>query len=181
MTTTDAAADQRPWVPDDSSLGARLALLRQAMGWGNVKEAAVACGVPVESWRTWERDNVTPRNLPEIAWRISQATGVDYGWLLDPRTTKRHEPLEPRVVRRGRQASASASAAGRNSYSAASAGRAAAPPPSPAPAGRHVIPHQPIGPASPHGTRSPRPAGRAAAAVAPSHAQRTRRVDRPAA
>lgn len=176
MTTTDAAPEQRPWVPDDSSLGARLALLRQAMGWGNVKEAAVACGVPVESWRTWERDNVTPRNLPEIAWRISQATGVDYGWLLDPRTRERLRPLEPRVVRRSRRASET------NMSYPAGAGRWAVPAPRPATAGlvgaaaspaRATRPLPATPPAQPVAPPRPTPAG-------PGE-RRTGRVRRPAA
>lgn len=72
----------RGWTADDSTFGARLALVRQRMGWGNVKEAAVNCGVPTESWRTWERDGVEPRRIVEIAATIADRTGCDYGWLL---------------------------------------------------------------------------------------------------
>jgi hypothetical protein len=74
------------WRPDDQRFGARLALIRQFMGWGNVKEAALACRQPVESWRTWERDNVHPRDIVRIAREISAATGCDYYWLLDGAT-----------------------------------------------------------------------------------------------
>jgi transcriptional regulator with XRE-family HTH domain len=82
MATTDAE-QQAGWVPDAAdAFGARLALLRQRMGWGNVKEAAAACGLPVESWRNWERDNREPRNYLEICRTISNATGVDFMWLL---------------------------------------------------------------------------------------------------
>jgi hypothetical protein len=70
------------WTADDSTFGARLALIRQRMAWGNVKEAAVACGLPPESWRTWERDNVAPRRVVEVAAIIAERTGCDYGWLL---------------------------------------------------------------------------------------------------
>ncbi|MBM0256383.1 helix-turn-helix transcriptional regulator [Micromonospora sp. 4G55] len=70
------------WTADDSSFGARLALVRQRMGWGNVKEAATQCGVPAESWRTWERDNVAPRNLLDVVEKISNRSGCDYAWLL---------------------------------------------------------------------------------------------------
>lgn len=70
------------WIPDDSTFGARLALIRQRMGWGNVKEAATACGLPTESWRTWERDGVEPRGLQRIATQISTATGCDLAWLM---------------------------------------------------------------------------------------------------
>ncbi len=81
--TTDAApAPAAPWVPDDSAFGARLALIRQRMGWGNVKEGALACRIPVQSWRTWERDNVYPRNYPAICRQISVITGCDLDWLM---------------------------------------------------------------------------------------------------
>lgn len=70
------------WIPDDSTFGARLALIRQRMAWGNVKEAAEACGIPVQSWRTWERDGVEPRGLTRIARQVAERTGCDYGWLV---------------------------------------------------------------------------------------------------
>lgn len=55
------------------------------MQWGNVKEAATACGLPPESWRTWERDGVAPRRIVEIAEQIAKKTGCDYLWLLTGR------------------------------------------------------------------------------------------------
>jgi transcriptional regulator with XRE-family HTH domain len=70
------------WIPDDTRFGARLALIRQRMEWGNVKEAALACGVPVQSWRSWERDNIQPRGYEGICRRIAAATGVDLDWLM---------------------------------------------------------------------------------------------------
>ena len=82
MTTTPVPRTTRGWTADDSTFGARLALVRQRMQWGNVKEAALACGVPTESWRTWERDNRSPRNIVQIARRIAERTGCDYLWLL---------------------------------------------------------------------------------------------------
>ena len=69
------------WRPDDTSFGARLALVRQRMGWGKVKEAALACGQPVESWRSWERDGRQPRDYIRICQDISERTGVDLAWL----------------------------------------------------------------------------------------------------
>lgn len=72
------------WVPDDNTFGARLALVRQRMGWGNVKLAAEACGLPPESWRTWERDGVEPRGLNRIARKVADVTGCSYAWLVDP-------------------------------------------------------------------------------------------------
>jgi len=82
MTANSVDHMSRGWTPDDGTFGARLALIRQHMAWGNVKEAAIACGLPPESWRTWERDGVTPRNIVDIAAQISERTGCDYGWLL---------------------------------------------------------------------------------------------------
>lgn len=73
---------QPAWIPDDTRFGARLALIRQHMAWGNVKEAALACGVPVESWRTWERDNVKPQRYEEICRKIAQHSGCDLDWLM---------------------------------------------------------------------------------------------------
>jgi hypothetical protein len=97
MTTEvlgSTASATQPWIPDDNAFGARLALIRQRMGWGNVKEAATACGLPTESWRTWERDGVEPRGLLRVAKQIADRTGCDYGWLVGgsalratPRTT----------------------------------------------------------------------------------------------
>lgn len=78
MSTSTALAG---WVADDSTFGARLALIRQRMGWGNVKEAALACGVPVASWRNWERDGRLPRDLIQVSGQISRTTGCDQAWL----------------------------------------------------------------------------------------------------
>lgn len=83
MTTTPHQQQTaKGWMPDDSTFGARLALIRQRMQWGNVREAAIACGIPPESWRTWERDGVTPRRIVEMSTLIAQATGCDLGWLI---------------------------------------------------------------------------------------------------
>ena len=81
MTVTQST-HKSGWVPNDEAFGARLALVRQRMGWGNVKEAALACGLPTQSWRTWERDGVQPRRLVEVASLIADRTGCDLGWLL---------------------------------------------------------------------------------------------------
>lgn len=90
------------YVPNDATFGARLVLVRQAMGWGNVRKAAETCGLPVESWRGWERDNRDPRGIHLIAEKIVEATardaagrarggeqipagllqGIDYDWLV---------------------------------------------------------------------------------------------------
>lgn len=70
------------WVADASTFGARLALIRQRMGWGNVEKAAKACGISTETWRSWERDNREPHRMQTIARQIATATGCDYLWLL---------------------------------------------------------------------------------------------------
>jgi hypothetical protein len=70
------------WTPDATTFGARLALIRQRMGWGNVEKAARECGIPVETWRSWERDNREPQRLTTIAMAIATKTGCDYLWLV---------------------------------------------------------------------------------------------------
>lgn len=70
------------WVPNAASFGARLALIRQHEGWGNVAEAARACAISVETWRNWEASNATPRDAVAVAKQIAGATGCDYFWLL---------------------------------------------------------------------------------------------------
>lgn len=51
------------WRADDSTFGARLALVRQRMGWGNVKEAALACGRAGSDWYAVDRDLVAVQRL----------------------------------------------------------------------------------------------------------------------
>lgn len=89
MTTDTDPATTSGWIPNDEAFGTKLAMLRQSMGWGNIKEAAHACGLPAESWRTWERDNVHPRRVLEVAAAIAQATGCDYAWLVGARSGQR--------------------------------------------------------------------------------------------
>lgn len=69
------------WIPDVSTFGARLALLRQAMGWTNIKEAAVACAIAPQTWRYWESGKFEPRGLVNACMKIAGVTGVDYRWL----------------------------------------------------------------------------------------------------
>lgn len=73
-------------VPDDSTFGARLALIRQAKRWRNVKLAAAKCGVPTATWRSWEErtTDALPRDLERVR-QIADAAGVDYLWLLTGR------------------------------------------------------------------------------------------------
>lgn len=71
----------RGWTVDDSTFGARLALVRQRMQW-NIKEAARECGIPAASWGSWE-NGAMPRRYTEMCRLIAERTGADYGWLLD--------------------------------------------------------------------------------------------------
>lgn len=68
-----------PWVPDDT-FGSRLAQIRQKKGW-NVKQAALACGVKVQSWHNWEGGRL-PREYEDVCRQISRTTGADLNWLL---------------------------------------------------------------------------------------------------
>jgi hypothetical protein len=81
MTVETPAATASPWVPTAETFAARLALIRQRMGW-NIKEAARACGQPPATWRLWEIDGAQPRNIVAICKAIAGATGCDYLWLL---------------------------------------------------------------------------------------------------
>lgn len=67
------------WTVDDSTFGARLALVRQRMKW-NIKEAARECGIPAASWGTWE-NGAMPRRYTEMCRLIANRTGCDFGWL----------------------------------------------------------------------------------------------------
>lgn len=78
MTTSQV--EPATWVPE-LTFGARLALVRHRMGW-NIKEAAMACGVPPQSWRGWELNGREPHRLTTIAMTIASASGCDYLWLV---------------------------------------------------------------------------------------------------
>ncbi|WFF07219.1 hypothetical protein O7622_01060 [Micromonospora sp. WMMD1076] len=69
------------WKPDTSAFGARLALLRWQLNF-NMKEAALVCGFPAQSWRTWELDGTSPRDIVAVARQIADRTRCDYLWLL---------------------------------------------------------------------------------------------------
>lgn len=98
----DETAATDSWVPTTTEFGARLALLRWQMRW-NMKEAALACGLPPQNWRQWELMISMPRNLVEVATRISDRTKCDLYWLLTGRITPAREqetPIFPKVGRR---------------------------------------------------------------------------------
>lgn len=82
-----STANEQPWIPDDSTFGARLALVRWRMGW-NVKEAAAECGIAAATWRLWEVSGSLPHNLIVRARKISDRTGCDLAWLVGmPKST----------------------------------------------------------------------------------------------
>ena len=81
-------AAEKAWIPRPDSLGARLALIRQHMGW-NIKEAALACGIAAASWREWELSGRGPRDLADVAEKVSRRTGVDDYWIM---TGKENSP-----------------------------------------------------------------------------------------
>lgn len=93
------AASEAPWTANDGTFAARLALIRQRMNW-NVKEAALACGIPPQSWRTWE-SGAMPQGRMYFARceQIAQVTGCDYGWLVDRRPSGSVKVTGPYVRR----------------------------------------------------------------------------------
>lgn len=103
MSITESATPKAlGWTADDGAFGARLALIRQRMGWGNIALAAKECGVPTDSWRNWEVDGREPRRLTTIAMTIATRTGCDYLWLVHGPNRGgaiRSTPyVEPRVI-----------------------------------------------------------------------------------
>jgi hypothetical protein len=71
------------------------------MGWGNVKEAALACGLPVQSWRGWERDNRMPRDLMATTMKVANRTGCDPDWLSGMAASRAQwTPPDEEMVRR---------------------------------------------------------------------------------
>lgn len=79
--TSDAATLRPQEIPDDSTFGARLAMVRQRRGW-NMKEAARAAGVPHMSWVGWETRGMSPRRYAQVTQQISEAAGVSLFWLM---------------------------------------------------------------------------------------------------
>lgn len=74
------------FIPTTDTFGARLALVRQYMGW-NQKEAALACGFPQATWREWELSGREPHRMDAAADKISAATKIDHYWLMSGRTS----------------------------------------------------------------------------------------------
>lgn len=82
------------WTVDDSTFGARLALVRQRMQW-NIKEAARECGIPAASWGSWESGSM-PRRYTEMCQLIADRTGADVSWLVMGPSAQ----ASPQVMRR---------------------------------------------------------------------------------
>lgn len=49
------------------------------MGW-NAKEAALACGLPAQSWRNWEAGK-RPHDYIDVCRKIATRTGCSAEWL----------------------------------------------------------------------------------------------------
>lgn len=83
-------------APDLSTFGARLALIRWRMRW-NQKEAAIVCRISQGTWRDWELSERMPRDIVEVARKISWATGIDAYWILtgQARYTTHTATVEP--------------------------------------------------------------------------------------
>lgn len=98
---------EQGWTVDDSTFGARLALVRQRMSW-NIKQAARECGIPAASWGSWE-NGALPRDYTMKCRLIAERTGCDYGWLLDGPGLSAGEGRFKASFRAARRSSASAS------------------------------------------------------------------------
>lgn len=73
---------------------ARLALVRNRMGW-NGKEAALACGLPPQSWRNWESGK-RPHDYEQVCRAIAARTGCSLMWLLTGATDPTGGGMNPR-------------------------------------------------------------------------------------
>lgn len=71
---------QSNWIPDTSTFGARLALVRWRMGW-NLREAERECNLSQNSWGAYETGR-DPRRFVEVVNRIVLRTGVNRVWLM---------------------------------------------------------------------------------------------------
>jgi len=74
-------AQPQNWVPETDSFAVRLVLIRNRMKW-NAKEAALACGLPAQSWREWELSSRRPRDYEGVCKQIAARTQCDLIWLM---------------------------------------------------------------------------------------------------
>jgi hypothetical protein len=73
------------------TFGARLAVMRQAMGGWNVKKVADHCGINDQVWRNWEA-GIRPRDYVEVCRLIAERLDFEFEWValggpLDPAST----------------------------------------------------------------------------------------------
>ncbi len=68
------------WVPSTDTFGARLALVRQKMGW-NQKQASEECDLSINAWARYE-DEGGVADLIGTVRKIVSRTGVNEMWLL---------------------------------------------------------------------------------------------------
>jgi hypothetical protein len=61
------------------------------MGWRNKQEAALACGIPVATWSTWET-GAKPRDFEDACHKIANASGCDLNWLMTGQSSGRPGP-----------------------------------------------------------------------------------------
>lgn len=86
------------WIPDASTFGARLALIRWRMGW-NLTEAARECDITQNSWANWEAGSM-PRQYVEAVTKIVWRTKVDKFWLMTGEGSPEPETAGPTVETR---------------------------------------------------------------------------------
>lgn len=78
------------WVPQETFVE-RLFLVRARMGW-NRKEAALACGIPYATWRTWEVGGSHPADFESTCRKIASGSGCDLYWLMTGQVSERPGP-----------------------------------------------------------------------------------------
>lgn len=79
MFNMTATTSPGPWVPPDT-FAHRLRTLRHELGL-TVEEIARECGLKPATWSTWENGR-KPHDLPAVANKIYDGTGVDRDWLV---------------------------------------------------------------------------------------------------
>jgi hypothetical protein len=79
MAASDETGEGRRPV---DTFGARLALMRQALGGWNIKRTADFCGVSDEAWRNWEAGRTLPRDYPGMCHRIAGRLDFDVAWVM---------------------------------------------------------------------------------------------------
>ena len=104
MTTSTEPTGTRGAIPLDTFAN-RLMLARKHRGFHTIQEAAAKCGLDRQSWSNWER-GIRPRDLLDVAERISAGLDIDPDWLLyggplasSDRSTRLRERLAARPMR----------------------------------------------------------------------------------